>query len=184
MTCLHSNRESRGISATRYFCRRDRSRPRRDAQRVTLHPAAAEQVSLRLRKTSVYSVRRRCNRLTTSNLYPRPDSPSCDSFAHDPYGNSHDIHGTLMAMLATAYILLPTTNVRLRLVLFLILTEHQLAKAVPQVFEQAFAVAALLCQAFVELQSHHHLLHSLALVSSLNPTISTGFHGLRVCFLT
>lgn len=98
------------------------------------------------------------------------DSPSCDSF---PY--SYDILGTLIAMLAAAYNLLLTIKVRFNL--FLLLTEHQLVNPVPQVFEQAFAVAALLCHAFFLLQTHHCLLHFLASVFSLNRTISTSSHG-------
>ena len=119
LTCLHSNRESRGISATRYFLqtRRLATAAGCATQRVTLH----WRVSLRLRNTSVYSVhiiRRRFDLSTTSNLYHRPDSLSCDSTPDDPYDESHDILGNLIATLATAYILLLTIKVRLKLVLF------------------------------------------------------------------
>lgn len=61
-------------------------------------------------------VHRRFDPSTTSNLYHRPDSPSCDSIPYDPYDDSDDILGTLIAMLATAYILLLTIEVRLKLV--------------------------------------------------------------------
>lgn len=65
--------------------------------------------------TYICIIRRGFDPSTTSNLYDRPDSLSCDN---DPYDESHDILGTLIAMPATAYILLLTIKVRLRLFLF------------------------------------------------------------------
>lgn len=100
MACLHSNRESRSISATRYF---SQTRPL-----ATAAGCATRDSSPRCKFRCAYGrsyVHRRFDPSTTSNLSTDPSLQAVTQFCviHD---DSHDILGTTIAMLATAYILL------------------------------------------------------------------------------